>query len=201
MKTVTGFIFVLLTSILSGCGYNTLQTQDEQVNASQARILNVYKQRADLVPNLVNTVQGYASHEKGVFTEIATARSRVGQVTLPENASQEQMDAFVKAQKEMGSALSRLLVVAENYPQLKADANFRQFQDTLERLETQAGAARGSYIRAVQAYNGTVRQFPTNLTAMMFGNKAKPQLQFEDEATIKTVPRVDFGSAKGPEKK
>ncbi len=189
-----------LLSLLSGCGYNRLQTEDEQVKANHARVLSVSKKRYDLVPNLVKTVQGFAVQEKDVFLGVASARAKVGQVTLPENATPEQMKQFTDAQKEMGGALSKLLVVAENYPQLKSDANFLRLQKTLEDLETQLAAARNQYIKSVQAYNVTVRSFPTNLTAMLFGYEKKAQLQVEDEAAIKQAPTVDFGVPKAEPK-
>lgn len=185
-------IAVTLSVFLSGCGYNAIQRQDETVNSHHAQLLSVYKKRADLIPNLVEVVKGYAVHEKGVFTEVTESRAKVGQVTLPINATPEQLKAFMDAQKQMASVLSRLIAVSENYPQLKADASFRDLQRQLDEVETQATAARNRYIRSIQNYNSLVRQFPNNLTAMIFGYKPKQQMQFEDEKEIKVTPKVKF---------
>lgn len=189
-------VLALLTALLGGCGYNQLQTDDEAVKARWAEVLNQYQRRADLVPNLVNVVKGYASHERQVLTEVTEARARVGSVQasadLLENP--EAFQRFTQAQGEMTSALSRLLVVAENYPQLKADANFRDLQAQLEGTENRIAVARNRYIQAVQDYNLTVRRFPTNLTAMVFGYEVKPSFTVEDERAISKPPTVDFGS-------
>jgi LemA protein len=194
-KWMTAFI-LLATLALSGCGYNTLQATDEQINAAWSEVLNQYQRRADLVPNLVNTVKGYASHEKEVLESVTEARSRVGGIqATPELVNDEQSFAkFQAAQGELTSALSRLLVVAENYPQLKADANFRDLQAQLEGTENRIAVARNRYIKAVQEYNTTVRSFPTNLTAMVFGMKTKPNFSVENEKAISTAPTVDFNS-------
>jgi LemA protein len=194
-KWMTAFI-LLATLALSGCGYNTLQATDEQINAAWSEVLNQYQRRADLVPNLVNTVKGYASHEKEVLESVTEARSRVGGIqATPELVNDEQAFAkFQAAQGELTSALSRLLVVAENYPQLKADANFRDLQAQLEGTENRIAVARNRYIKAVQEYNTTVRSFPTNLTAMVFGMKTKPNFSVENEKAISTAPTVDFNS-------
>jgi LemA protein len=194
-KWMTAFI-LLATLALSGCGYNTLQATDEQINAAWSEVLNQYQRRADLVPNLVNTVKGYASHEKEVLESVTQARSRVGGIqATPELVNDEQAFAkFQAAQGELTSALSRLLVVAENYPQLKADANFRDLQAQLEGTENRITVARNRYIKAVQEYNTTVRSFPTNLTAMVFGMKTKPNFSVENEKAISTAPKVDFNS-------
>lgn len=197
-RVIRVFAVLTIATLLSSCGYNTLQTQDEQIKAAQAGILNVYQKRSDVVPNLVNVVKGYAAHESQVLTDVTAARSKIGQFTPPDlsSATPEQLEKYAEAQRSMTGALSRLIAVAESYPQLKADTNFRQLQTTLENLETQAAAARNRYIRSVQSYNGTVRRFPTNLTAMVFGHSVKSQLQFEDEKAIKKPPVVDF-SKKG----
>ncbi len=187
---------LLLTSSLSGCGYNALQRQDEQVKASWAEVLNQYQRRADLVPNLVATVKGYASHEKEVLTAVTEARASVGSVSAtPELVNDPQAFAkFQAAQQQMTSALSRLIAVSENYPQLKADASFRDLQAQLEGTENRITVARMRYIEAVQAYNNTVRQFPSNLTATALGYKTKPSFTVDNESVIATPPRVDFGT-------
>jgi LemA protein len=194
-KWMTAFI-LLATLALSGCGYNTLQATDEQINAAWSEVLNQYQRRADLVPNLVNVVKGYASHEKEVLETVTQARSKVGSLqATPELVNDEQAFArFQAAQGELTSALSRLLVVSENYPQLKADANFRDLQAQLEGTENRIAVARNRYIKAVQEYNTTVRSFPTNLTAMVFGMKTKPNFSVENEKAISTAPKVDFGT-------
>lgn len=190
-------LLVLSSSLLSGCGYNTLQTQDEQVKAAWAEVLNQYQRRADLVPNLVNVVKGYAAHEKDVLTEVTEARARVGtiQVTPELLEDPEAMAKFQAAQAQMTSALSRLLAVAENYPQLKADGLFRDLQAQLEGTENRITVARNRYIAAIQTYNVTVRSFPSNLTAKLFGMKVKPSFSVENEQQISQPPRVDFGTS------
>lgn len=194
-KLLTAFLLFAMLA-LSGCGYNTFQSQDEQVNAAWAEVLNQYQRRADLVPNLVNTVKGYAAHEKDVLEQVTEARSKVGSIqATPELVNDEQAFAkFQAAQSQLTSALSRLLVVSENYPQLKADANFRDLQAQLEGTENRITVARNRYIKAVQEYNVTVRSFPSNLTAMMFGYKPKPSFTVADEKAISTAPKVDFGT-------
>lgn len=186
-----------LTTLLSGCGYNALQAQDEQVKAAWSEVLNQYQRRADLVPNLVATVKGYAQHEQQVLTAVTQARAAVGQIQItPELANDPQALAkFQAAQQQMGSALSRLIAVAENYPQLKADANFRDLQAQLEGTENRIAVARMRYIEAVQAYNNTVRQFPSNLTAMVLGYKVKPNFSVSNETALAAPPKVDFGTA------
>jgi LemA protein len=187
-----------LTAVLtlSGCGYNKLQSADEQVKAAWAEVLNQYKRRADLIPNLVATVQAYAAHEKEVLTQVTEARAKVGSIqATPELVDDpEAFEKSMAAQREMSSALARLLVVAENYPQLKADQNFRDLQAQLEGTENRIAVARNRYIKAVQEYNVTVRSFPTNLTAMLFGFKVKPTFTVEDEKAIAEPPKVDFGA-------
>ncbi|HTP97182.1 MAG TPA: LemA family protein [Burkholderiales bacterium] len=182
--------------LLPGCGYNALQTQDEQIKAAWAEVVNQYQRRADLVPNLVNVVKGFAQQEKDVLLGVTNARAKVGSMqATPELVNDPQaFQRYVQAQGEMTSALSRLLVVAENYPQLKSDANFRDLQAQLEGTENRITVARQRYIKSVQEYNGTVRQFPTNLTAMVFGMKEKPQFTVENEKEIAKPPKVDFGA-------
>ncbi|HMJ49391.1 MAG TPA: LemA family protein [Burkholderiales bacterium] len=182
---------------LSGCGYNTLQATDEQVKASWSEVLNQYQRRADLVPNLVNTVKGYAQQEKDVLLGVTNARSKVGAIqATPELLNDPQAFAkFQQAQGELTSALSRLLVVAENYPQLKSDANFRDLQAQLEGTENRITVARNRYIKAVQEYNVTVRSFPSNLTAKLFGFELKPNFTVENEKAISVPPKVDFSPA------
>jgi len=188
-------VLAMTASLLSGCGYNSIQTNDEAVKASWAEVLNQYKRRADLVPNLVNVVKGYATHEQDVLIRVTEARAKVGSLNVtPEMLNDPQaVEKFGKAQGELSSALSRLLVVTENYPNLKADAGFRDLQAQLEGTENRVTVARNRYIAAVQTYNVHVRSFPNNLTAMMFGYKIKPGFTVEDEKTISDAPKVDFG--------
>ncbi|SHL15377.1 LemA protein [Nitrosospira sp. Nsp11] len=185
---------LLLAVTLSGCGYNTLQSTDEQIKASWAEVLNQYQRRADLVPNLVNVVKGFAAQEKDVLLGVTNARSKVGSIqATPELINDPEAFAkFQSVQGELTSALSRLLVVAENYPQLKSDANFRELQAQLEGTENRITVARNRYIKAVQEYNITVRSFPSNLTAMIFGFKVKPSFAVENEKAISVAPKVDF---------
>ena len=189
-------LFLIVFALLGGCGYNTLQSADEQIKAGWAEVLNQYQRRADLVPNLVNVVKGYAAHEKEVLEQVTNARAKVGSIQVtPELVNDEQALAkFQAAQGELSSALSRLLAVAENYPQLKADGLFRDLQAQLEGTENRITVARNRYIQAVQAYNVTVRQFPSNLTAMLFGYKVKPSFTVENEKELAKPPTVDFGA-------
>ena len=184
---------VLLTTV-SGCGYNTFQGQDEQVKASWAEVVNQYQRRADLIPNLVETVRGFARQEQEVLIGVTEARSKVGSVqATPEVLEDPQAFAqFQNAQGELTSALSRLMVVVERYPELKSDANFRDLQAQLEGTENRITVARNRYIEAVQAYNVTVRRFPSNLTAMVFGYDTKPTFTVENEAEISRPPQVSF---------
>ncbi|MDO4896384.1 MAG: LemA family protein [Moraxella sp.] len=190
---------VLLASSLSltGCGYNNLQALDEDTNAKWSEVVNQYQRRADLVPNLVAVVERYAQHEKEVLTEVAQARSRVGSVQLtPETLNDPNaMKQYQEAQAGMTSALSRLMMVTENYPQLKADTMFQDLQAQLEGTENRITVARNNYIQSVQGYNTTVRQFPTNLTAKVFGLKTKANFSVENEKAISTAPTVNFGNA------
>ena len=191
-------ILALLASIsLTGCGYNTLQSNDEQIKSSWSEVVNQYQRRADLIPNLVNTVKGFAAQEKDVLLGVTNARARVGsiQVTPEVLDNPESFAKFQAAQGELSGALSRLLVVSENYPQLKSDANFRDLQAQLEGTENRIAVARNRYIKAVQEYNVTVRSFPSNLTAMAFGYTTKPNFTVDNEKEISSAPKVDFGTA------
>ena len=191
-------LFAALT--LSGCGYNEFQSKDEQVKAAWSEVLNQYQRRADLIPNLVATVQGYAAQEKDVLIGVTNARARATSVNLTPEALNDPaaMQKFQQAQGELTGALSRLLVVAENYPQLKSDANFRELQAQLEGTENRITTARNRFIKAVQEYNILARKFPTNLTAMMFGYKEKPSFTVEDEKAIARPPKVDFSPKPAP---
>jgi LemA protein len=195
MDTIMRRWTVLAVLLLSGCGYNTIQSADEQVKAAWSEVINQYQRRADLVPNLVETVKAFAKQELDVFTRVTEARSRVGSIqATPELVDNpEAFQRFQQAQGELTGALSRLLVVAENYPQLKSDANFRDLQAQLEGTENRIAVARNRYIKAVEYHNVTVRQFPTNLTAMVFGYKPKPNFTVENEREISNAPKVDFG--------
>jgi len=186
-------------SLLSGCGYNQIQTQDEGIKAAWSNVLNQYQRRADLIPNLVNTVKGYAQQEQTVLIGVTEARAKATQIKVDANDAAS-LQKFQAAQGELSSALSRLLVVSENYPQLKSDQNFRDLQAQLEGTENRIAVARNDYIQAVQAYNITIRRFPTNLTAMIFGYKEKPNFTVENEATISKPPTVDFGGTTAPPK-
>jgi len=181
--------------LLGGCGYNTLQQADEQAKAAWSEVLNQYQRRADLVPNLVNTVKGFAKQEQDVLLGVTNARAKVGSIqATPELVNDPQaFQRFTQAQAELSGALSRLIAVAESYPQLKSDANFRELQAQLEGTENRIAVARNRYIKAVQDYNVTVRSFPSNLTAKLFGFKDKPQFTVENEKDIARPPKVDFG--------
>src|SRR5690606_36530376 len=185
-------LVLLLSVLLSGCGYNTIQQKDEAVTAAWSQVLNVYKRRADLVPNLVATVKGYATHEQQVLTEVTEARSRVGSINVnaDDPASLEQ---FQQAQGQLQSAIGRLLMVSENYPDLKANQNFLQLQAQLEGTENRITVERQRYIQTVQDYNTFIRQFPTNLTAKVFGYKPKPNFAADNLQEIQRPPQVDFG--------
>ncbi len=196
MRMRLAVLLVFLASLLSGCGYNQIQINDEAVNASWSEVLNQYKRRADLIPNLVSVVQGYASHEKEVLTRVTEARANVaGMKATPELINDPEAFAkFQKAQGELGGALSRLLVVAENYPNLKADANFRDLQAQVEGTENRITVARNRYIKSVQEYNISVRTFPNNLTAMVMGWKTKANFTVEDEKAISSPPAIKFNA-------
>ena len=193
-------VLAVSTSLLSlsGCGYNTMQAQDEAANASWSEVVNQYQRRADLVPNLVNVVKGYAEHEKDVLTQVADARSKVGsmQVNADVLNDPELFAKFQAAQAQMSSALSRLMAISENYPNLKADQGFRDLQAQLEGTENRITVARNRYIETIKVYNIAIRSFPQNLTAMMFGYKTKPSFTVENEKAISVAPTVDFGNKK-----
>ena len=191
-KLLMTLALLVLAGSLSGCGYNSIQQKDEAVKAAWSQVLNVYKRRADLVPNLVATVRGYASHEQQVLTQVTEARSKVGSINV--NADDPaSLQQFQQAQGELQSAIGRLLVVSENYPQLTADQNVLQLQAQLEGTENRITVERQRYIGTVQEYNTFIRSFPQNLTAMMFGYKTKPNFTVENEAQIQEAPKVDFG--------
>ncbi|HEU4665362.1 MAG TPA: LemA family protein [Dokdonella sp.] len=185
---------LIASSLLSGCGYNAIQSKDEGVKAAWSEVLNQYQRRADLVPNLVNTVKGYATHEEEVLTKVTEARAKVGQINLTADdlSDENKMRAFQQAQGELSSALSRLMAVSENYPNLKADGLFQNLQAQLEGTENRVTVARNRFIQSTQDYNTFVRQFPQNLTAMMFGYKPKANFTVENEKQISTAPTVDF---------
>jgi LemA protein len=189
-------LVVLAGVLLSGCGYNSMQSQDEQVKSAWSEVLNQYQRRADLIPNLVSTVKGFAAQEQQVLLGVTQARAKVGSVqATPELVNNPEAFAkFQAAQGELSGALSRLMVVTENYPQLKSDQNFRDLQAQLEGTENRITVARNRYIQAVQNYNVTVRSFPGNLTAMAFGYKPKPNFTVENEAVIAKPPTVDFAA-------
>jgi len=194
-KRIAAYAAVVLTLLLSGCGYNTLQSTDEQTKAAWSEVLNQYQRRADLIPNLVETVKAFAAQEQQVLLGVTEARSKVSSIqATPELINDPQaFQRFQQAQGELSSALSRLLVVVERYPELKSDANFRDLQAQLEGTENRIAVARNRYIKAVQEYNVTVRSFPSNLTAMLFGFQPKPQFTVDDEKAISRPPKVDFG--------
>ena len=197
MRRFISWCVILFSALLlGGCGYNTMQAQDEQIKAAWAEVLNQYQRRADLVPNLVNVVKGYAAHEKDVLTQVTEARAQVGAIkATPELINDPAAFAkFQEAQAGMTSALSRLLAVSENYPTLKADGSFRDLQAQLEGTENRVTVARTRFIKAVQEYNITVRSFPSNLTAKMFGYETKPSFTVENEKAISAAPKVDFGT-------
>ena len=200
MHFVRVAVLALLTLLLSGCGYNQIQINDESVSAAWSEVLNQYKRRADLVPNLVQVVQGYAAHEKDVLTQVTQARASVAGIkATPELVNDPAAFAkFQQAQGEMSSALARLMVVVENYPNLKADAQFRDLQAQLEGTENRITVARKRYIESVQNYNVGVRTFPNNLTAMVFGYKTKANFAVDDEKAISTPPTVNFQKPAAP---
>jgi len=192
----------LLTLLLSGCGYNDFQAKDEQVKADWAEVLNQYQRRYDLIPNLVNTVKGYAQQEKDVLIGVTEARAKVGTIqATPELIKDAQaFKQFQAAQGELTQALSKLMMVTENYPQLKSDAIFRDLQAQLEGTENRITVARKRYIDGVKEYNVLTRSFPTNLTAMMFSYEVKPSFTVEDEKAVSAAPKVDFGAPAAPAK-
>ena len=197
MRRLWTVLAALATLSLTNCGYNAIQTNDEQVKSSWSEVLNQYQRRADLVPNLVNSVKGFAKQEKDVLLGVTNARAKVGSIqATPELVNDPGAFAkFQAAQGELTSALSKLLVVTENYPQLKSDALFRDLMAQLEGTENRITVARNRYIKTVQDYNVTIRSFPTNLTAMVFGYKPKANFAVENEKEISTAPKVDFNPA------
>ncbi len=194
MRAIQWLCIAVLITFLSGCGYNTIQTKDEAVKAGWSEVVNQYQRRTDLVPNLVNTVKGYAQHEEAVFTKVAEARAQVGKIQLSADdlSDAAKMQQFQAAQGELSSALSRLMAVSENYPTLKADGLFQNLQAQLEGTENRVTVARNRYIEIVQDYNTFIRQFPTNLTAKLFGYKPKANFTVANEQQISTAPVVDF---------
>ena len=184
-------VLLVLALMLSGCGYNQIQQKDEAVNAGWSEVLNQYKRRADLIPNLVNTVKGYAAHEQQVLTAVTEARAKVGEINV-DAGDPASLAQFQQAQGELSSALSRLMVVVENYPNLKADRGFLDLQTQLEGTENRIAVARGRYIQLVQDYNTYVRSFPQNLVAKMFGYGPRPNFSVENERAIQEAPAVDF---------
>ena len=194
MRRIWIMVLAAVTLGLSGCGYNDMQRGDEQIKGSWSEVLNQYQRRADLVPNLVNTVKGFAAQEQQILVQVTEARARVGSIqATPELINDAAAFAkFQQAQAGLSSALSRLLLVSENYPQLKSDANFRDLQAQLEGTENRITVARNRYIKAVQEYNTLIRTFPNNLTAMIFGYQVKPNFAVEDEKAIARPPAVNF---------
>lgn len=187
-------VLALVSVLLGGCGYNEFQRLDEQVNAAWSEVLNNYQRRADLIPNLVATVQGAADFEKSTLAELTNARAAVGQVkATPELVNDPQaFKVFEAAQARLGGALSRLLAVSERYPQLTATKQFGELQAQLEGTENRITVARGRYIKAVQQYNVLAREFPTNLTARMFGYHTKANFTVENEKALAAPPKIDF---------
>ena len=197
MRRFLTVLAALATLSLTNCGYNTIQGNDEQVKANWSEVVNQYQRRADLVPNLVNSVKGFAQQEKDVLLGVTNARAKVGSIqATPEVLNDPAaFQKFTQAQGELTSALQRLLVVTENYPQLKSDALFRDLMSQLEGTENRIAVARNRYIKTVQEYNTTVRQFPTNITAMIFKMDVKPNFSVQNEAAISAPPKVDFDKA------
>jgi len=200
MRRFAGLVAIAAVLSLTGCGYNDLQRQDEGIKGAWSEVLNQYQRRADLVPNLVNTVKGYAAQEERVLTEVTNARASVGSIkATPELINDPAaFQKFIQAQNQLQGALSRLLLVTENYPQLKSDALFRDLSAQLEGTENRIAVSRNRYIKSVQEYNTTVRQFPTNLTAMVFKMDVKPNFTVENEAAISAPPKVDFNKPAAP---
>jgi LemA protein len=193
MRAFKIVLLAVASVMLSGCGYNTIQVQDEQVKSAWSEVINQYQRRADLIPNLVNTVKGFAAQEQAVLIGVTEARAKATQIKVDAN-DPASLKQFQAAQGEVSSALSRLMVVVEKYPELKSDQNFRDLQAQLEGTENRITVARNRYIQSVQDYNVTVRKFPVNLTAMVFGYKVKPNFTVENEAAIAKPPTVDFSA-------
>jgi len=197
MRLIVAGLIAAASLALGGCGYNTIQTQDEAVKAAWSEVVNQYQRRADLIPNLVNTVKGFAAQEQAVLIGVTEARARATSIQVtPEMLNDPAALAqFQAAQGELTGALKSLLVVVERYPELKSDQNFRDLQAQLEGTENRISVARNRYIESVATFNGTVRRFPVNLTAMIFGYEVKPNFTVENEAAIAQPPTVDFGTA------
>jgi LemA protein len=193
MRSLKVLMLAVAAMLLSGCGYNTIQVQDEQTKSAWSEVVNQYQRRADLIPNLVNTVKGFAAQEQAVLIGVTEARAKATQVTV-DPSNPQSLQQFQAAQGELSSALSRLMVVVERYPELKSDQNFRDLQAQLEGTENRITVARNRYIQAVLDYNVTVRKFPTNLTAMIFGYDVKPNFAVENEAAFAKPPTVDFSA-------
>jgi LemA protein len=195
MRALKILLLAVASLLLSACGYNTIQVQDEATKSAWSEVINQYQRRADLIPNLVNTVKGFAAQEQAVLIGVTEARAKATQTQVKVDANDPaSLRQFQAAQGELSSALSRLMVVVEKYPELKSDQNFRDLQAQLEGTENRITVARNRYIQSVQDYNVTVRKFPVNLTAMVFGYKVKPNFTVENEATIAKPPTVDFGT-------
>lgn len=193
-------LLLIATSVLSGCGYNSLQSQDEGVKAAWSEVVNQYQRRADLVPNLVNVVKGAAIQEQQVLIGVTEARAKAASIQVtPELVNDPQAFAkFTAAQGQLTQALKSLFAVTEAYPDLKANEAFRDLQAQIEGTENRITVARNRYIQSVQEFNTTVRKFPTNLTAKMFDFEVKPNFTVENEAAISTAPKVDFGTGAAP---
>ena len=203
MNLVRGLYVALamvLPGFLSGCGYNGIQAADEQVKAAWSEVLNQYQRRADLVPQLVKTVDAYMTHERDVLTQVTEARSKVGEIKMTADSlnDPQALQRFEQAQAQLGSSLSRLIAVSENYPQLKADGLFRDLQAQLEGTENRIAVARGRYVQAVQAYNLQVRQFPNVITDKIFGYAPRPNFSVENVAEISKPPQIQFSNAPKP---
>lgn len=198
MKAMRILLAVLLASVLAGCGYNEIQSKDEAVKGAWAEVISQYQRRADLIPNIVETVKGEADFERGTLTQVIEARAKATSIqATPELLNDPAALArFQQAQGELSSALSRLMAVVENYPNLKANQGFQDLRTQLEGTENRITVARNRFIQATQQYNVLVRQFPVNLTAMVFGYKQKAQFTVENEAAIQKAPTVDFGTQK-----
>ncbi len=202
MRVFKWLAIVTLLGVLSGCGYNKLQQTDEQSKAAWSDVLNQYKRRADLVPQLVNTVKGGVQAEKDILDSVVEARSKATSIqATPELINDPQAFAkFQAAQSQLSSALSRLMVVVEKYPELKSIAGFDDLRAQLEGTENRITHARNVYIESVRDYNLVVREFPSNLTAKMFGYSVKPNFTVDNEAAISEAPKVDFGTASSASK-
>ena len=198
MRKILTVLAALASLSLTNCGYNAIQQNDESVKSGWSEVVNQYQRRADLVPNLVNSVKGFAQQEKDVLLGVTNARAKVGSVQVTPEVLNDPaaLKKFQAAQSQLTSALSRLLAVSENYPNLKADQGFRDLQAQLEGTENRITVARNRYIDTIKQYNVAVRSFPGNLTAMMFGYKTKPSFTVDNEKAISVAPTVDFGDKK-----